>query len=92
MVISSILFDLDNTLIATRKGDKLACNKLSEVLWEKYAIPLDVAASVCASFLRAFRKCPENTEMGLHEWRRLLWAKALNCYSSLMKFIRSGSI
>ncbi|XP_018334142.1 N-acylneuraminate-9-phosphatase isoform X2 [Agrilus planipennis] len=57
---------------------------LSEVLWEKYAIPLDVAASVCASFLRAFRKCPENTEMGLHEWRRLLWAKALNCYSSLV--------
>lgn len=27
--ISAILFDLDNTLIATRKADKLACSQVS---------------------------------------------------------------
>lgn len=27
--IQAILFDLDNTIIATRQADKLACNKVS---------------------------------------------------------------
>lgn len=29
--VSAILFDLDNTLIQTRKGDTRACNKVCEI-------------------------------------------------------------
>lgn len=31
--IKAIFFDLDNTLIQTRKADKLACNKVSLLLF-----------------------------------------------------------
>lgn len=75
--ISVIFFDLDNTLIPTRKGDRLAINKLSEILWEKYSIPSEVAVLRCNNFLRAFRKCPDNPNVDLDTWRHLLWAQAL---------------
>jgi len=75
--ISVIFFDLDNTLIPTRKADKIACNKLSEILWEKYAIPLEYSKQICTNYLRAFRKCPDNPTMSLDNWRCLLWTQAL---------------
>ncbi|XP_063905215.1 N-acylneuraminate-9-phosphatase [Zophobas morio] len=75
--ISTILFDLDNTLIATRKADKQTCAQLAQILWEKWAIPVDLASAASKAYLRAFRKCPENLSMSLDAWRRLLWAQAL---------------
>jgi N-acylneuraminate-9-phosphatase len=75
--ISAILFDLDNTLIATRKADKQTCTKLAQLLWEKWAVPLDLAVAASKAYLRAFRKCPENLSMSLDAWRRLLWTQAL---------------
>lgn len=76
--IFAIFFDLDNTLIATRKADKLACNKLADLLTENYGVPCDVASSVCASYLKAFRKCPDNPAVNIDEWRHLLWTQALD--------------
>ncbi|XP_022911767.2 N-acylneuraminate-9-phosphatase [Onthophagus taurus] len=82
--IEAIFFDLDNTLIETRKGDKLACNKLTEILREKYSIPNEISTKICSNYLRAFRKCPENPSMDLDVWRKLLWAQALgNDYKNL---------
>lgn len=75
--ILAIFFDLDNTLISTRKADSLACNKLIEILWEKYAIPLETAQLVCNTFLKSFRKCPARDPMDLDTWRILLWTQAL---------------
>ncbi|KAJ8983117.1 hypothetical protein NQ317_001861 [Molorchus minor] len=51
--------------------------KLTETLWDKYAVPREAAAVICNSYLKAFRKCPENPQMDLHTWRELLWAQAL---------------
>ncbi|XP_017776576.1 PREDICTED: N-acylneuraminate-9-phosphatase [Nicrophorus vespilloides] len=75
--ISVIFFDLDNTLITTRKADKLACNKLSEILWEKYEVQVETSIAICSKYLKAFRKCPDNPSVELHAWRRKLWMQAL---------------
>ncbi|CAH0551667.1 unnamed protein product [Brassicogethes aeneus] len=71
--IRAIFFDLDNTLIETRKADSLACCKLAKQLKDKYAIP----SEVCAHYLKEFRRCPDNTKMDLDSWRTLLWNQAL---------------
>ncbi|XP_076260022.1 uncharacterized protein LOC143196243 [Rhynchophorus ferrugineus] len=75
--IRCILFDLDNTLIETRKADSAACAKIADVLINKYKVNLETATSICSNFLTSFRKCPENTLMGLDTWRTLLWSNAL---------------
>lgn len=51
--------------------------QVSEFLRDKFSIPGDVAASISVNFLRAFRKCPENTSMDLDGWRHYLWTQAL---------------
>ncbi|XP_059471246.1 N-acylneuraminate-9-phosphatase [Neocloeon triangulifer] len=76
--ISAIFFDLDNTLIPTKRGDKLACEKICFTLREQYNMPHDLAHDSTKKFLHAFRKCPDNKESQcLDEWRRLLWVEAL---------------
>ncbi|KAK4884234.1 hypothetical protein RN001_000505 [Aquatica leii] len=50
---------------------------LSEILKEKYGVSSNSAVLICNGFLRAFRKCPENVNMDLDEWRHLLWSEAL---------------
>ncbi|CAG9860752.1 unnamed protein product [Phyllotreta striolata] len=75
--VCAIFFDLDNTLIETRKADEQTCNKLLEILYKQFLLPRDSAKEICNKYLKLFRKCPENCSMGLHEWRQLLWAKAL---------------
>ncbi|XP_046402037.1 N-acylneuraminate-9-phosphatase [Ischnura elegans] len=83
-LVSTIFFDLDNTLIQTRKGDKLACEKLVEVLHSEYGIPHQQAVQASQTFLQNFRLCTENPTMSLNEWRHLLWAQALgNDYKSI---------
>lgn len=46
-------------------------------MWEKYAVPLEMASGACKSYLRAFRKCPENLSMNLDSWRLMLWSQSL---------------
>lgn len=75
--ISAILFDLDNTLIETRKADIITCQKISEILTREMDIPVLDAKKSCDNFLRRFRRCPENPRMPLDEWRLLLWIEAL---------------
>lgn len=71
--VSAIFFDLDNTLIQTRKGDSKACNKLVEILDHKYGLPHDVAADSASTFLRAFRARPDDESYAIDEWPAHLW-------------------
>jgi len=75
--ISAILFDLDNTLIETRKADSITCHKVSETMTREYDIPSSVAKKAADTFLRRFRRCPENPRMPLDEYRLCLWIEAL---------------
>ncbi|XP_059621477.1 N-acylneuraminate-9-phosphatase [Phlebotomus argentipes] len=75
--VTTIFFDLDNTLIPTRKADAKACNKLVDFLQEEHAMSREAALVATSTFLRAFRRCPDNEELPLDEWRTQLWADAL---------------
>ncbi|XP_047507093.1 N-acylneuraminate-9-phosphatase isoform X2 [Pieris napi] len=75
--VSAIFFDLDNTLIQTRKGDSKACNKLVEILHNEYGVPHDVATESGANFLRAFRARPDDESYAIHEWPAHLWRNCL---------------
>lgn len=75
--ICAIFFDLDNTLVTTRKADEETCKKLMEILIKQYSVSSEVAALMCNKFLKTFRNCPENPLTDLHDWRKYLWRKAL---------------
>ncbi|XP_059053422.1 N-acylneuraminate-9-phosphatase [Achroia grisella] len=75
--VSAIFFDLDNTLIQTRKGDTKACNKLIEILQQQYGLPKDIADESATSFLRAFRARPDDDSFALDEWPTHLWCNSL---------------
>lgn len=86
--VTAVFFDLDNTLVETRKADSQTCRKLAKELTEEYGIPENVAAKISASYLKIFRKCPDNASCTLDGWRRILWRKALGQkYSYLAKKI-----
>ncbi|XP_053614122.1 N-acylneuraminate-9-phosphatase isoform X1 [Plodia interpunctella] len=75
--VSAILFDLDNTLIQTRKGDSKACNKLVEILQQEYGLPQNMAVESASNFLRAFRARPDDDSYALDEWPAHLWRNCL---------------
>ncbi|XP_055903947.1 N-acylneuraminate-9-phosphatase [Eupeodes corollae] len=75
--ISTLFFDLDNTLIPTRKGDSKACRKLGEQLESAYKFVPGEASQVTAKFLQSFRRCPDNPQTSLDSWRSYLWRDAL---------------
>ncbi|XP_035721683.1 N-acylneuraminate-9-phosphatase-like [Vespa mandarinia] len=75
--INAIFFDLDNTLIETRKADSRTCRKLAEELTQEYGIPEEVSIKVTTTYLKLFRKCPDNITCTLDAWRMILWNKAL---------------
>lgn len=75
--VTTIFFDLDNTLILTKQGDKKTCDKVCNILVEKYQLPLNFASHACSTFLQNFRLCPHNPELNIVEWRILLWREAL---------------
>ncbi|CAL7951204.1 unnamed protein product [Xylocopa violacea] len=77
ITISAVFFDLDNTLIETRKGDNQTCRKLAEELTQEYGIPEDVSIKITTTYLKLFRKCPDNVIHALDAWRITLWNKAL---------------
>ncbi|KAL0110579.1 hypothetical protein PUN28_013873 [Cardiocondyla obscurior] len=83
---SAIFFDLDNTLVETRRADSQTCRKLTEELTLEYGIPEDASAKITATYLKQFRKCPDNATLTLDAWRTVLWSKALgHKYSHLAK-------
>ncbi|XP_019881920.1 N-acylneuraminate-9-phosphatase [Aethina tumida] len=71
--LRAIFFDLDNTLIETRKADNLAITKLSKTLKDKYSVPTEA----CKHYLKEFRLCPDNPRTDLDSWRKYLWSQAL---------------
>ncbi|CAH2045594.1 unnamed protein product, partial [Iphiclides podalirius] len=75
--VSAIFFDLDNTLIQTRKGDSRTCNKLVEILHHEYGLPRDVASESATTFLRSFRAQPDDESYALDEWPAHLWRNSL---------------
>lgn len=40
-------------------------------------VPAGTAKKITDTFLRRFRRCPENVRVPLDEWRLGLWAEAL---------------
>lgn len=86
--IRTIFWDLDNTLISTRLGDSKACRKLSEVLENRFGFTKDEATTATQTFLKSFRRCPDNTQTSLDSWRTYLWREALpNRYKHLAEQI-----
>ncbi|XP_045453136.1 N-acylneuraminate-9-phosphatase [Melitaea cinxia] len=75
--VSAIFFDLDNTLIQTRKGDSKACSKLLEILEHQYGLSHEVAAESTSTFLRAFRARPDDESYAINEWPTHLWRNSL---------------
>ncbi|XP_058812138.1 N-acylneuraminate-9-phosphatase [Topomyia yanbarensis] len=75
--ITTIFFDMDNTLIPTRKGDAKACSKIADLLLNEHDLPRDQAVAISITFLTALRRCPDNSDMPLAQWRTQLWMDAL---------------
>ncbi|XP_058119159.1 N-acylneuraminate-9-phosphatase-like [Anopheles ziemanni] len=75
--ISAIFFDLDNTLIATRKADAKACSKVADLLHQDHGFSREVANETATNYLTAFRRCPDNPDMALAQWRSQLWYDVL---------------
>ncbi|XP_026500947.1 N-acylneuraminate-9-phosphatase [Vanessa tameamea] len=75
--VSAIFFDLDNTLIQTRKGDSKACSKLVEILEHHYGLSHEIAAESASAFLRAFRAKPDDESYAIDEWPTHLWRNSL---------------
>jgi len=62
--------------------------QLTEELNREYGIPEDASAKITATYLKQFRKCPDNATLTLDAWRTILWNKALGYkYSHLAKKI-----
>lgn len=61
---------------------------MAEQLAQEYDIPLESSNKITSSYLRQFRKCPDNGSSSLDNWRTKLWKKALGKkYSHLAKSI-----
>ncbi|XP_066595369.1 N-acylneuraminate-9-phosphatase-like [Prorops nasuta] len=60
--------------------------QLAEELSEEYGIPHDSSIKITTTFLKQFRKCPDNLISSLDVWRTNLWSRALGeKYSYLAK-------
>ncbi|XP_053671980.1 N-acylneuraminate-9-phosphatase-like [Anopheles nili] len=75
--ISTIFFDLDNTLIATRKADAKACSKVADLLYCEHGFSRELANETATNYLTAFRRCPDNPDVALAQWRSQLWQDVL---------------
>lgn len=75
--ITTIFFDLDNTLIPTRKGDAKACSKVADYLIADHGVPRELATEAATSFLTALRRCPDNPNFPLVQWRTQMWSECL---------------
>lgn len=60
--------------------------QLAEELTYEYGVPEDVSVKITTTYLKQFRKCPDNATCTLDAWRTILWSKALgDKYSRLAK-------
>ncbi|XP_055618391.1 N-acylneuraminate-9-phosphatase isoform X2 [Toxorhynchites rutilus septentrionalis] len=75
--ITTIFFDLDNTLIPTRKGDAKACSKIADLLHNEHGLPRELATESSTTFLASYRRCPDNPDVPLTQWRTQMWKDAL---------------
>ncbi|XP_043484708.1 N-acylneuraminate-9-phosphatase [Leptopilina heterotoma] len=50
---------------------------LADELTHQYGIPKDQAVKITTTYLKQFRKCPENAAFTLNSWRSNLWSNAL---------------
>ncbi|GIX94838.1 hypothetical protein CEXT_303991 [Caerostris extrusa] len=90
--VTTILFDLDNTLINTKAADQFACEQVSHYL-RGQGVRRTTAQEVVEKFYQYVRDTPQNPidENGdADAWRLLLWRQALgpslstwasSCYS-----------
>lgn len=74
--VLAIFFDLDNTLIQTRKADSKACKKVVDVLIQQYGFSEEEAVKAAGTFLVEYRKDPDNEKYDLDRWRIKLWSNA----------------
>jgi hypothetical protein len=51
--------------------------QISEVMTRDMDVPAATAKKITDTFLRRFRRCPENVREPLDEWRENLWIQAL---------------
>lgn len=50
----------------------------------KHAVPNEIADAITSTFLRNFRRCPDNTDLSLDVWRQHLWNQALSTQYSYL--------
>ncbi|XP_045110192.1 N-acylneuraminate-9-phosphatase-like isoform X3 [Portunus trituberculatus] len=78
--ITTILFDLDNTLIATREADAAACLKVASWL-ENRGMSTEKSLSITTDYLHKFRETPApdypTNQAGLDQWRYDIWVSVL---------------
>lgn len=62
--------------------------QLAEELTREYGISEETSIKITATYLKQFRKCPDNATLTLDAWRTILWSKALgDKYSCFAKKI-----
>lgn len=78
--ITTILFDLDNTLIGTREADEAACLKVASWL-ENRGMSTEKSLIIATEYLGKFRDTPApekpTDQAGLDQWRRNIWKAVL---------------
>lgn len=79
-VMSTILFDLDNTLILTTKADDATCETVAAWL-ENQGLSGEDSKKITSEFLQKFRETPApdyDTDLdGLDKWRTNIWLLVL---------------
>lgn len=70
-VILVIVYSSQNTDLP------IICLQLAEILHETHGVDKVVAADATTTYLRKFRRCPDNPNVPLDEWRMLLWSESL---------------
>ncbi|KAK0088907.1 hypothetical protein PV325_010228 [Microctonus aethiopoides] len=50
---------------------------LTEELTQQHNLPYETSTKITATYLKQFRKCPDNAAYDLDTWRTTLWRKAL---------------
>lgn len=60
--------------------------QIAEILNVDHDVPKEVAITAAMTYLKTFRRCPENPDIPLDEWRLHLWSEALpDAYKGLAR-------
>lgn len=77
--VTTILFDLDNTLINTKGANRLACDQVIHNL-QSWDVRRTIAREIADKFYQLIRESPFNPvaeDTDVDTWRTLLWKQAL---------------